>query len=150
MELEGGEEAAVPGLDEAAAAAWYYPAPSEAFPVRRTPSDLLWGDGDGEMVRREQTREYQRSMAREALFANSLVCLPTGLGKTLIAAVVMYNFYRCGSPNRPHSHLNQSEEGSGGTQAGKLSSSARRSRLWTSRSRPATASSPFPKLTLSI
>lgn len=25
---------------------------------------------------------------------NTLVCLPTGLGKTLIAAVVMYNHYR--------------------------------------------------------
>ena len=25
---------------------------------------------------------------------NTLVCLPTGMGKTLIAAVVMYNFYR--------------------------------------------------------
>lgn len=27
------------------------------------------------------------------MFTNSLVCLPTGLGKTLIAAVVMYNYY---------------------------------------------------------
>lgn len=29
-----------------------------------------------------------------ALLQNTLVCLPTGLGKTLIAAVVMYNFTR--------------------------------------------------------
>ena len=30
----------------------------------------------------------------EALFKNTLVSLPTGLGKTFIAAVVMFNFYR--------------------------------------------------------
>lgn len=28
------------------------------------------------------------------VFQNTLVVLPTGLGKTFIAAVVMYNFYR--------------------------------------------------------
>lgn len=39
-------------------------------------------------------REYQREMAAAALGANTLVALPTGLGKTLIAAVVMLNFYR--------------------------------------------------------
>uniref|UniRef100_A0A8C4VNV9 ATP-dependent RNA helicase FANCM n=1 Tax=Gopherus evgoodei TaxID=1825980 RepID=A0A8C4VNV9_9SAUR len=39
-------------------------------------------------------RGYQVRMARAALLANTLVCLPTGLGKTFIAAVVMYNFYR--------------------------------------------------------
>ncbi|CAM9259423.1 unnamed protein product, partial [Choristocarpus tenellus] len=39
-------------------------------------------------------REYQRQIVTEALFKNTLVSLPTGLGKTLIAAVVMYNFYR--------------------------------------------------------
>ncbi|CAK4704162.1 unnamed protein product [Aphanomyces euteiches] len=39
-------------------------------------------------------RIYQQTIARAALFQNTLVCLPTGLGKTLIAAVVMYNFYR--------------------------------------------------------
>jgi len=33
-------------------------------------------------------------MTRAALTTNSLVCLPTGLGKTLIAAVVMKNFHR--------------------------------------------------------
>ncbi len=38
-------------------------------------------------------RDYQISICKEALFTNTLVCLPTGLGKTLIAAVVMYNFY---------------------------------------------------------
>ncbi|XP_066197441.1 Fanconi anemia group M protein [Saccopteryx leptura] len=39
-------------------------------------------------------RDYQVHIARAALFCNTLVCLPTGLGKTFIAAVVMYNFYR--------------------------------------------------------
>ncbi|XP_046743277.1 ATP-dependent DNA helicase MPH1 isoform X2 [Diprion similis] len=41
-----------------------------------------------------QFREYQYTITRNALFSNTLVCLPTGLGKTLIAAVVMYNFWR--------------------------------------------------------
>uniref|UniRef100_G1STA4 RNA helicase n=1 Tax=Oryctolagus cuniculus TaxID=9986 RepID=G1STA4_RABIT len=39
-------------------------------------------------------RDYQLHISRTALFCNTLVCLPTGLGKTFIAAVVMYNFYR--------------------------------------------------------
>ncbi|XP_029807561.1 Fanconi anemia group M protein isoform X2 [Suricata suricatta] len=39
-------------------------------------------------------RDYQLHIARTSLFCNTLVCLPTGLGKTFIAAVVMYNFYR--------------------------------------------------------
>ena len=39
-------------------------------------------------------RDYQLDISRRALFENTLVSLPTGLGKTLIAAVVMYNFYR--------------------------------------------------------
>jgi len=39
-------------------------------------------------------RDYQYSMVEKALFQNTLVCLPTGMGKTLIAAVVMFNYYR--------------------------------------------------------
>ncbi|KAJ7989258.1 hypothetical protein DPEC_G00317620 [Dallia pectoralis] len=39
-------------------------------------------------------RDYQLKISEAALFQNTLVCLPTGLGKTFIAAVVMYNFYR--------------------------------------------------------
>ena len=39
-------------------------------------------------------RNYQQEICQAALFQNTLVCLPTGLGKTLIAAVVMYNFHR--------------------------------------------------------
>ncbi|XP_072485366.1 Fanconi anemia group M protein isoform X2 [Notamacropus eugenii] len=71
----GGEPPASPGpLDDcgfcpAAGAVWIYPT---NFPVR----------------------EYQLRISEAALFCNTLVCLPTGLGKTFIAAVVMYNFYR--------------------------------------------------------
>lgn len=39
-------------------------------------------------------RKYQYEITRVALFTNTLVVLPTGLGKTFLAAVVMYNFYR--------------------------------------------------------
>ncbi|XP_050233297.1 DEAD-box ATP-dependent RNA helicase FANCM isoform X2 [Mercurialis annua] len=39
-------------------------------------------------------RDYQLAITRTALFSNTLVALPTGLGKTLIAAVVMYNYFR--------------------------------------------------------
>lgn len=39
-------------------------------------------------------REYQLTITEKALYHNTMVSLPTGLGKTLIASVVMYNFYR--------------------------------------------------------
>jgi hypothetical protein len=58
-----------PQIDLAAAQTWIYPS---NYPVR----------------------EYQKQIVTRALFSNTLVSLPTGLGKTLIAAVVMYNFYR--------------------------------------------------------
>ncbi|KAL6870796.1 hypothetical protein ACP4OV_014644 [Aristida adscensionis] len=41
-----------------------------------------------------EVREYQKYMVEKALFTNTLVALPTGLGKTFIAAVVMYNYFR--------------------------------------------------------
>ncbi|CAI7869136.1 unnamed protein product [Closterium sp. NIES-54] len=56
-------------VDERAAATWIYPSNREL-------------------------RQYQYEIAEAALFANTLVCLPTGVGKTLIAAVVMANYYR--------------------------------------------------------
>ncbi|EOD15308.1 hypothetical protein EMIHUDRAFT_211457 [Emiliania huxleyi CCMP1516] len=56
-------------VDEAAAASWVYPT---NMPVR----------------------PYQHSITKTALLHNTLVCLPTGMGKTLIAAAVMYNFSR--------------------------------------------------------
>ncbi|XP_060659310.1 uncharacterized protein LOC132793413 [Drosophila nasuta] len=39
-------------------------------------------------------RAYQHSIVQSALYRNTLVVLPTGLGKTFIAAVVMYNLHR--------------------------------------------------------
>ncbi|TAQ89023.1 hypothetical protein B7494_g2668 [Chlorociboria aeruginascens] len=39
-------------------------------------------------------RDYQFSIVRHGLFNNLLVALPTGLGKTFIAATIMLNFYR--------------------------------------------------------
>ena len=62
-------EEKVPGFDTEAGEIWVYPT---NYPVR----------------------DYQFSIVHKSLFVNTLVCLPTGLGKTFIAAVVMYNFYR--------------------------------------------------------
>ncbi|PCH33448.1 nucleoside triphosphate hydrolase protein [Wolfiporia cocos MD-104 SS10] len=39
-------------------------------------------------------RDYQLNIVRQCLFKNTLVALPTGLGKTFIAGSVMLNFYR--------------------------------------------------------
>jgi superfamily II DNA or RNA helicase len=39
-------------------------------------------------------REYQFKIVESSLYENTLVTLPTGLGKTFIAAVVMYNYFR--------------------------------------------------------
>ncbi|CAK8692249.1 unnamed protein product [Clavelina lepadiformis] len=59
----------IPGFDKFSGNLWIYPT---NYPVR----------------------EYQYFIVKTALFKNTLVALPTGLGKTFIAAVVMYNFYR--------------------------------------------------------
>lgn len=59
----------IPGFDLEAGEMWIYPT---NYPLR----------------------DYQFNITKKALFINTLVSLPTGLGKTFIAAVVMYNFYR--------------------------------------------------------
>jgi Fanconi anemia group M protein len=59
----------LPGFDKCAGKLWIYP------------TNYL-------------VREYQFNIVQQALFKNTMVTLPTGLGKTFIAAVVMYNFYR--------------------------------------------------------
>jgi ATP-dependent DNA helicase MPH1 len=41
-----------------------------------------------------RTRDYQYNIVHKGLFHNVLVALPTGLGKTFIAATVMLNWYR--------------------------------------------------------
>ena len=58
-----------PGFDPEAGEQWIYPT---NYPIR----------------------DYQFNIAHKCLFRNTLVCLPTGLGKTFIAAVVMFNFSR--------------------------------------------------------
>lgn len=63
------EELADPEFDYEAGKTWIYPT---NYPIR----------------------SYQFSIVQEALYKNTLVVLPTGLGKTFIAAVVMYNIYR--------------------------------------------------------
>ncbi|KAI8878588.1 P-loop containing nucleoside triphosphate hydrolase protein [Backusella circina FSU 941] len=40
------------------------------------------------------TRNYQLNMVQKGLFQNTLIALPTGLGKTFIAAVIMFNYWR--------------------------------------------------------
>ncbi|KAK1136416.1 hypothetical protein K0M31_000974 [Melipona bicolor] len=72
------------GFDLSAGKTWIYP---ENYPIR----------------------DYQFNIVQTSLYKNTLVCLPTGLGKTFIAAVVIYNFWRwypCGkvvflAPTRP-------------------------------------------------
>ncbi len=59
----------LPGFDPHAGRLWIYPT---NYPVR----------------------DYQFNIVQTALFKNTLVALPTGLGKTFIAAVLMYNLYR--------------------------------------------------------
>lgn len=42
----------------------------------------------------KERRDYQFNIVQRALFNNVLVALPTGLGKTFIAAVVILNYYK--------------------------------------------------------
>ncbi|XP_063296190.1 Fanconi anemia group M protein isoform X2 [Pelobates fuscus] len=69
QELSTSQIQNLPGFDLSAGALWIYPT---NYPVR----------------------DYQFNISQVSLLHNTLVCLPTGLGKTFIAAVVMYNFYR--------------------------------------------------------
>lgn len=63
------QSSSLPGFDKCAGKLWIYPT---NYPLR----------------------DYQFNIVQQALFKNTMVTLPTGLGKTFIAAVVMYNFYR--------------------------------------------------------
>jgi len=74
---------AFPQADYSEAATWVFPDSSERG-----------NDVDSASSSRYAVRDYQVSISKQALFVNTLVCLPTGLGKTLIASVVMYNYYR--------------------------------------------------------
>ena len=39
-------------------------------------------------------RTYQFRIVRTSLFSNTIVTLPTGLGKTFIASTVIFNYFR--------------------------------------------------------
>ncbi|CAH8255379.1 unnamed protein product [Arabidopsis lyrata] len=67
----GNDKSPIVGIDPEAAKTWIYPV-NGSVPLR----------------------DYQFAITNTALFSNTLVALPTGLGKTLIAAVVMYNYFR--------------------------------------------------------
>jgi len=75
------KELSFPQVDYSEAATWVFPDSSDRC-------------DDGSSSSRYAVRDYQVSISKQALFVNTLVCLPTGLGKTLIASVVMYNYYR--------------------------------------------------------
>lgn len=75
-----------------------YPSCPAPPPRRRTPPRLVPIDPEAAKTWiypvNYPVRKYQQQIVTAALFSNTLVALPTGLGKTLIAAVIMYNFYR--------------------------------------------------------
>lgn len=50
-----------------------------------------------------QKRDYQYNIVRRALFENTLVALPTGLGKTFVAGCVMLNCAKLFSLQTPTS-----------------------------------------------
>ncbi|VEU34307.1 unnamed protein product [Pseudo-nitzschia multistriata] len=64
------------------------------------------------------TRDYQLEITETALRYNTLVSLPTGLGKTHIAAVVMYNFWRWFAP--PGASLQGRNHGGASCRGGKV------------------------------
>ena len=63
--------------------------PMQAYPDFDRQSGALWI-----YPTNYEKRDYQFKIVSAALFQNTLVILPTGLGKTFIAAVVMFNFCR--------------------------------------------------------
>lgn len=76
-----GTSSPLPLLDAAAAATWDYPDTDE-----------------------HGFRTYQHVLVKHALGGNTLVSLPTGFGKTFVAAVVMRNFLRWFVHAQPYAH----------------------------------------------
>jgi len=76
------------GIERPPSSAWLSP---EGRPLLDRIEGAFWvfpvGGGQSE-------RSYQKRISHAALLHNTLVVLPTGLGKTLIAAVVMGNYHR--------------------------------------------------------
>ncbi|GAA5831963.1 hypothetical protein JCM11251_002765 [Rhodosporidiobolus azoricus] len=63
-------------------------------PIKWPPDDEATKTFIYPVQRDKPLRVYQYNIVQRALYDNTLVSLPTGLGKTFIAAVVMLNFYR--------------------------------------------------------
>ncbi|KAG7450292.1 P-loop containing nucleoside triphosphate hydrolase protein [Guyanagaster necrorhizus] len=68
-----------------------FPAPSP--PSMKLSADLLEAKHWIYPLNRPK-RDYQFNIVKHCLFDNTIVALPTGLGKTFVAGVVMLNFYR--------------------------------------------------------
>ena len=81
---------AVPGFDPEAGRTWIYPT---NYPLR---TYQVWLKRTLITFRTlfHGLSFPQYSIVRACLYQNTLVTLPTGLGKTFIAAVVMYNYFR--------------------------------------------------------
>ncbi|KAI5123584.1 hypothetical protein M0805_003402 [Coniferiporia weirii] len=71
----------------------FTPMPFSPPPPMRLKPDLLAAK-DWLFPLNRPRRDYQFNIAKNCLFQNTLVALPTGLGKTFIAGVVMLNYYR--------------------------------------------------------
>ncbi|KAI0662624.1 hypothetical protein C8Q70DRAFT_1128612 [Cubamyces menziesii] len=69
----------------------------EQFPAPEVPSMKLSADRLATKTwiypLNKPKRDYQYNIVKKCLFENTLVALPTGLGKTFIAGVVMLNYY---------------------------------------------------------
>eukprot|EP01018_Ginkgo_biloba_P026784 Gb_37520 [translate_table: standard] len=76
-------------IDPVAAKTWTYPACGIKYVVLAAYDSMYFI-----LAVNVPLRDYQFAIVKTALFSNTLVSLPTGLGKTLIAAVVMYNYFR--------------------------------------------------------
>ncbi|KAI0374376.1 P-loop containing nucleoside triphosphate hydrolase protein [Pilatotrama ljubarskyi] len=69
-----------------------FPAPEVPAPAMKLSADRLAAKTWIYPLNKPK-RDYQYNIVKKCLFENTLVALPTGLGKTFIAGVVMLNYY---------------------------------------------------------